>query len=454
MKKKRVVVIGGGFGGLNTVQALSNADVEITLVDKTNHHLFQPLLYQVATAALSPGDIAAPIRGILSKQKNVRVLMSEAKSIDQSNRKVLLNDGEIEYDYLVIATGTRHSYFGNEEWEQYAPGLKTLNDALTIRERILKSFETAEKLDNLDEIEKYMTFVVVGGGPTGVEMAGAIAEIARKTLLKDFRNINPVMSKIILVEGHNKILSTYDEPLNEKAKQDLESMGVTVRLNEHVTRINKNGVQIGDELIPTKNIVWAAGNTASPLMKSLDAELGQFGRAKVESDCSLKSDPNVFVIGDTALHFKNDQPLPGVAPVAIQQGRYVAKIIKNNISKENRTPFKYLDKGNMATIGRAKAILQVGKIKLSGFLAWFMWGVVHVMFLISFRNKYKVMAEWIWFYITQRQGIRLITSNSNISLDVKRRSDKSDDEIFGETMDNNEKNNVNANYFEVEKINE
>ena len=292
--KKKVVVIGGGFGGLNTVQALKNADVEITLIDKTNHHLFQPLLYQVATAALSPGDIAAPIRGILSKQKNVRVLMSEAKSIDKTNRKVILNDGEVNYDYLVIATGTRHSYFGNDEWEQYAPGLKTLNDALTIREKILKSFETAEKLSDLKEIEKYLTFVIVGGGPTGVEMAGAIAEIARKTLLKDFRNINPLMSKIILVEGYSKILSTYDEPLNDRAKRDLESLGVSVRLNEKVTKINKLGVWIEDELVPTNNVVWAAGNTASPLMKSLNTEIGQFGRAKVESDCSLKNDENVF----------------------------------------------------------------------------------------------------------------------------------------------------------------
>ncbi len=413
MNKKKVVVIGGGFGGLNTVQSLKNADVEITLIDKTNHHLFQPLLYQVATAALSPGDIAAPIRGILSKQKNVRVLMSEAKKIDQANKKVILSDGEVEYDYLVIATGTRHSYFGNEEWEQYAPGLKTLNDALNIRERILKSFEAAEKLTELKEIEKYMTFVIVGGGPTGVEMAGAIAEIARKTLLKDFRNINPVMSKIILVEGYDKVLSTYDEPLNEKAKRDLESLGVTVRLNETVTKITKRGVRIGDEIVSTRNVVWAAGNTASPLLESLDVERGKFGRAKVEQDCSIRNDPNIFVIGDTALHMDGDKHLPGVAPVAIQQGRYVAKIIANDIPKSERKPFKYLDKGNMATIGRAKAIMQVGKIKLSGFLAWFMWGVVHIMFLISFRNKYKVMAEWIWYYITQRQGIRLITNKTN-----------------------------------------
>lgn len=413
MNSKKVVVIGGGFGGLNTVQALKSADVEITLIDKTNHHLFQPLLYQVATAALSPGDIAAPIRGILHNQKNVRVLMSEAISINQTDKKVILSDGEVEFDYLVISTGTRHSYFGHNDWEEYAPGLKTIADALTIRERILRSYESAEKLTDLQQIEKYMTFVIVGGGPTGVEMAGAISEIAKKTLLKDFRNINPVMSKIILVEGSDRILSSYDEPLNEKAKHDLESMGVTVRLNEHVTNISSEGVNIGDEFIPTRNVVWAAGNAASPLLESLNTELGQFGRAKVESDCSIKSDECIFIIGDTALHMDGDKPLPGVAPVAIQQGKYVAHLIKNNLSKEDRKPFKYLDKGNMATIGRAKAIMQVGKIKLSGFLAWFMWGVVHIMFLISFRNKYKVMAEWIWYYISQRQGIRLITNKTN-----------------------------------------
>ncbi len=409
MSSKKVVIIGGGFGGLNAALSLRSSDVDITLVDKTNHHLFQPLLYQVATAALSPGDIASPIRGILNKQKNVRVIMSEAKEIDRENRKIILSDGELDFDYLVIATGSRHSYFGNEQWEKYAPGLKTLTDALTIREKILRSFESAEKLTDLNEIEKYMTFVIVGGGPTGVEMAGAIAEISKKTLLKDFRNINPLMTRIILVEGGHKLLGMYDEPLNKKAYENLEDMGVTLLLNTVVTDVSSEGVNTGSGFIHTKNVIWAAGNTPSPLIKTMDTDHDKAGRVIVREDCSIKEDENVFVIGDAASFVKEGESLPGVAPVAIQQGRYVARIIKNGISVKDRKPFRYLDKGNMATIGRAKAVMQAGSLKLSGVIAWFMWGVVHIMSLISYRNRYKVMSEWIWYYLTNKQGIRLIT---------------------------------------------
>ncbi|MBN1300070.1 MAG: NAD(P)/FAD-dependent oxidoreductase [Melioribacteraceae bacterium] len=413
MDRKKVVIIGGGFGGLNAAQSLKKADLDITLIDKTNHHLFQPLLYQVATAALSPGDIAAPIRGILNGQKNIRVIMSEAVSISPEQSKVNLSDGSEKFDYLIIATGSRHSYYGNDQWEKLAPGLKTLSDAINIRESILNSFETAEKLTDLKEITKHLTFVIVGGGPTGVEMAGAIAEITKQTMLKDFRNVNPLMTKIILIEGSERILGTYQEPLNTKAKSALENLGVTVILNSFVTDITRDGVMVGEEFINTRNVIWAAGNTANPLLYNLNVEHDKFGRTVVERDCSIKGYENIFVIGDAALLTEGESVLPGIAPVAIQQGRYVAEIIARGIIKSERKPFRYFDKGSMATIGRGKAVMQLGNFKLAGFAAWVLWGVVHIMFLISYRNKYKVMAEWLWYYITKRQGIRLITHQNN-----------------------------------------
>jgi len=410
MSKKKVVIIGGGFGGLNAVKRLSKADVNITLVDKTNHHLFQPLLYQVATAALSPGDIALPIRGILSTQKNVTVLLSDAHKIDRNNNIVFLDNGEIGYDYLIVATGTSHSYFGNDNWQVFAPGLKTVSDALCIREKILLSFEKAEKLSNSENINKYMTFVVVGGGPTGVEMAGAIAEIACKTMLKDFRNIDTANTKIILVEAADKILGSYDEPLNNDAKKSLEALGVDVRLNTRVTDIQESGVTLDDEYIETSNVIWAAGNEASPLLGSLDTDIDNIGRAITRHDCSIKDDDSVFVIGDAA-NFRDDNniPLPGVAQVAIQQGKYVAEIIARDIAPEKRRKFKYNDMGNLATIGITKAVLQKGNFKLSGFTAWLIWSIVHIMYLISYRNRYRVMLEWLTLFITKRRGIRLIT---------------------------------------------
>lgn len=411
---KKVVIIGGGFGGLSAAKALKNADVEITLIDKTNHHLFQPLLYQVATAALSPGDIAAPIREILRKQKNVRVIMGEVINIDAEKKKVILQDDQFDYDYLIVAIGSRHSYFGKNEWEKYAPGLKTIADALSIRERILLSFEKAERAHNEKEIQKFLTFVVIGGGPTGVELAGAIAEIAKKTMLKDFRKIDPSKTKIILVEALDRILSNYDSDLSEKGRVALEELGVNVRLNTKVTEINENGAQLDGEFIETSNVIWAAGNTIPSLIKTLNAETDRAGRVLVENDCSIKNHPEIFVIGDAALVIQDGKPLPGVAPVAIQQGKYVAKIISEDLPEEKRKQFRYFDKGNLATIGRAKAVLQIGKLKASGFAVWLAWAFIHIMYLIGFRNRYKTMAEWIWYYITYRHGIRLITHKTDL----------------------------------------
>ena len=407
---KRVIIVGGGFGGLTAAKALKNVDVEITLIDKTNHHLFQPLLYQVATAALSAGDIAAPIRGILRKQRNVRVIMGEVENIDANKKQVYLDNDQFDYDYLIVSIGSCSSYYGKDEWEKFTLGLKTISDALRIRESILLSFEKAERAYDEREIQKYITFVVVGGGPTGVEMAGAIAEISKQTMLKDFRRINPSRTKIILIEALDRILSAFDPNLSLKGKVALEQLGVNVRLNTKVTNINENGVWIDEELIETTNIIWVAGTTTPSLIRSLNTETDRSGRVLVESDCSVRNHPDVFVIGDAALYIKNKKTLPAVAPVAIQQGKYVAKIIRTELASEKRKPFRYHDKGNLATIGRAKAVLQVGNIKVFGFTAWIVWAFVHIMALIEFRNRYKVMAEWIWYYLTNRRGIRLITT--------------------------------------------
>jgi len=411
---KRVVIIGGGFGGLSAAKALKKSNIEIILIDKTNHHLFQPLLYQVATAALSPGDIAAPIRGIVSKQKNIRVIMGEVHRIDVDSKKVFLNGDSVEFDYLVISVGSQHSYFGMERWEIYAPGLKTISDALKIRERILLSYEKAERLNDVKEIEKYLTFVIVGGGPTGVELAGAIAEIANKTMMKDFRKIDPSKTKIILVEADNRILTSYHPGLSSKAKKSLEKLGVTVLTGKKVTDISNKGVELGNEFIETTNVIWAAGNAVPSLIKLLNTETDRAGRAVVNSDCSIKNNPEIFVIGDAALFIEEGKPLPAVAPVAIQQGIYVGKIIKEEIPYNERKPFRYFDKGNLATIGRAKAVMQIGKIKILGFTAWLAWVFIHIMYLIGFRNRYKVLAEWIWYYISYRHGIRLITNRTDI----------------------------------------
>lgn len=411
--KKRIVIVGGGFGGLSAAQELKNSPYEITIIDKTNHHLFQPLLYQVATAALSPADIAMPIRAIFTDNKNVQVIMDEVLLIDKENKFVELSDSKISFDYLIMAPGTRHSYFGKPEWEKIAPGLKTLNDALVIREKILLSLEEAEKLNENTGIDKYLTFVIIGGGPTGVELAGAIAEIAKQTMIKDFRNINADKTKVILIEGSQRILSSYSESLSQKAKEDLEKFGVEVILNQIIQEIGEDYVRIEDKIIETKNIIWAAGNEAPTLLKSLDTNTDKAGRVLVKQDCSIHNHENIFVIGDAAaLLDKKGNFLPGVAPVAIQQGKYVAKIILDKKKSGRREPFIYLDKGNLATIGKAKAIAEIRGLKFSGLFAWLTWSFVHILFLIGYRNRVRVMAEWIWNYITKQHGIRLIVGKA------------------------------------------
>jgi NADH dehydrogenase len=406
---KRIVIIGAGFGGLTAAKELAKKDFNITVIDKTNHHLFQPLLYQVATAVLSPADIAIPIRSIFSKNKNVEVLLGDVKSIDKENKKVFFNSSEIDFDYLIIATGSRHSYFGRDEWEKYAPGLKTLNDALKIRETILLSLEAAEKEKDAVKRQKYLNFVIIGGGPTGVELAGAISEIVNQNIIPDFRNIDASMTKVYMIEALPNILSSYPESLSNRAQEDLKNLQVEVILNEKVTEINENGVKVGTRLIETKNILWAAGNQTLPLIKTLGTETDRLGRVIVNDNLSINEDSNIFVIGDAA-SVKNEKGeyLLAIAPVAIQQGKFVAKIISEDLVGKQNKKFVYRDRGTMATIGKAKAVAVIKGFKLSGLIAWLAWSFIHVLFLISFRNKLRVMSEWIWHYITNRPGIRLI----------------------------------------------
>lgn len=410
MAKKKLIIVGGGFGGLNCAKALKKSDYEILLIDKKNHHLFQPLLYQVATAALSPGSIAIPIREILRKQENTTVIMGEVIKIDKENRCVTLGNGEkIAYDSIVISTGAMHSYFGKDEWETYAPGLKTVTDALDIREDILLSFEKAERLESLENIEKHLNFVIIGGGPTGVEMAGAIAEIAKTTLFKNFRRINPEEAKIFLIEALPHILPTYPQKLSKKAQHDLEELGVTVITNKKVTEVNDKGVQVEDLFIESTNVIWAAGNQASKMLQTLDVPLDRAGRVIVEPDLTIPGHPEIFVIGDAAhAKGKDGKPLPGIAPTAIQQGNYVAKILLAD--SPNRKPFKYFDKGYMATIGKKRAVAVVGRLQFSGLIAWLAWSFIHILYLIGFRNRISVMIEWIYHFITGQRGVRLIYS--------------------------------------------
>lgn len=409
--KKKVIIIGAGFGGLTAAKNLSDTDFELTIIDKTNHHLFQPLLYQVATAALSPSDIAVPIRSLLSGYKNIKVILDEVETIEAFEQKVTLKSSKrkLEFDYLIVAVGARHSYFGNEKWEQIAPGLKTLTDALVIREKIIEALELAEIETNADLIKKYLTFVIVGGGPTGVELAGAIAEIAKETMIKDYKNFRPEDTKVILIEAADRILPSFDMKLSEQAKEDLLQMGVEIKLNTKVVNISEEGVYTNDGFIPAKTIIWAAGNQASSLLKSLNTELDRAGRVIVNQDCSIPNHPEIFVIGDAA-HFEDEdgKVLPGVAQVAIQHGKFAAEIIRQEIPYDKRPKFKYNDKGTMATIGKAKAVAEIKGLKLTGLLAWLTWSLVHIFFLIGFRNRFRVMIEWIWYYITKKHGTRLI----------------------------------------------
>ncbi len=421
MKNARVVIIGGGFAGLNLAKSLKKAKLDLILVDKTNHHLFQPLLYQVATAALSPGEIAYPIREIFRKQRNTMVIMGEITSINKEKKQIQFINGDLlEYDYLVVASGTRHSYFGNDQWEKFAPGLKTIQDALKIREKVLLSFETAERLDNQQEVAKYLNFAVIGGGPTGVEMAGAIAEIARTTLVKNFRKIHPETAQVFLIEAMEHILPGYSTKLSEEAKRELESLGVKVVTGKKVIDITAEGVQMEGSFLESKNIIWAAGNQASPIIKTLEVPLDRQGRALVEPDLSLPGHPEIFAIGDTcSIKGKNGLPLPGIAPTAIQQGKYVAKILKKNIPHKDRPPFTYFDKGSMATIGKGKAIAKIGKLEFGGLMAWFAWGFIHILYLIGFKNRLGVLIEWVAFFLTGRRGVRLIIGTVDSELPKK-----------------------------------
>ncbi|MEA2582967.1 MAG: hypothetical protein QOF33_1052, partial [Thermomicrobiales bacterium] len=405
-----VVIIGGGFGGLNAARAFDGALVRVTIVDRRNHHLFQPLLYQVATASLSPADIASPIRAILRKQENARVLLAEATAIDLARKEVVLDDERLSYDYLIVAAGARHSYFGHDEWEERAPGLKSLEDALEIRRRILLAFEDAERATDETERDRLMTFVVVGGGPTGVELAGALGEISRHTLARDFERIDQTWAKIYLLEAGPRILPMFPEKLARKAVMDLNRLGVRVRPGALVTQIDEEGVWLGDERIRACTVLWAAGVLASPLARTLGVPLDRAGRVPVEPDLSITGHPEVFVVGDLAsLTGADGKPLPGVAQVAIQQGRWAAANVLRSLGGEPMQPFRYRDYGNMATIGRNRAIADIHGRRLSGFPAWVAWLFIHVMYLIGFRNRLVVMLKWMWAYFTFQRGARLIT---------------------------------------------
>jgi len=411
-QKPRVVIIGAGFGGLEAAKKLAGKGVRVTMVDRTNYHLFQPLLYQVATAALSPADIAAPVRAILSKSKNMEVILAEVESIDVNAKKVRMVDEELDYDYLIVATGARHSYFGHPEWEKLAPGLKSLEDAVEIRRRILLAFEYAERISDEAARKAAMTFVVVGGGPTGVEMAGAIAEIARYTLAKDFRHIDPSQARVILVEADPWVLAAFPDDLQISARKQLVDLGVEVRTGIHATNLSEEGLQVGDEFIPCRVKIWAAGNNASFVGHSLGAPVDRVGRVIVNKDLTIPDHPEVQVIGDLAnFSHQTGQPLPGVSPVAMQQGRHAAHNILAMIDGRKPQRFWYFDKGSMATIGRNKAVADLKLIHLSGIPAWLAWLFVHIIFLVGFRNRLAVLFQWAWAYFSFNKGARLITRN-------------------------------------------
>ena len=424
-KPHHVVIIGGGFGGLYAAKSLKRAPVRVTVLDRRNFHLFQPLLYQVATGTLSPANIAAPLRAILKRQENVRVLLGEAIDIDVSNRRVVLSDGELSYDTLIVAAGVRHHYFGRDEWERLAPGLKTIEDATEMRRRILLAFEAAEREGDPGELRAWLTFVVVGGGPTGVELAGAVGEIARHTLTHDFRAINPADARIVLVEGMDRVLPPYPPTLSARAEAGLNRLGVTVQTGAMVTDIDADAVTIrcGErrERIPTRTILWAAGVQASTLggvlASATGAAVDRVGRVVVEPDLSVAAHPEVFVIGDLA-HFSHHTgtPLPGVAPVAMQQGRYVATLIMRRLRGETMPSFRYRDYGSMATIGRAEAVADLGWVQFSGFFAWLAWLFIHLIHLVQFQNRLLVLIQWAWNYFTWNRYARLITGKNPLPL--------------------------------------
>lgn len=408
--RRRVVIVGAGFGGLMAAKTLKGADADVTVVDRHNYHLFQPLLYQVATAALSPAQIAAPVRSILRGQTNVTVRLGRVTGVDMASRLVELEGERLPYDWLILATGARHAYFGHDDWEQFAPGLKKIEDATSIRREILMAFERAENVAD-QERHRFLTFVVIGGGPTGVEMAGSIAELANMALAKDFRHIDPRQTRVILVEAGARILTSFPESLSARAVRSLARLGVETRVNAAVTQCDAQGVVAGGERIDSDCVIWAAGVAASPAARWLRAEADRVGRVKVNPDLTLPGHPEIFVIGDTALVMgKKGKPVPGVAPAAKQQGIYAARAIRARLEgRPPLKPFRYINVGNLATIGRSSAIADFGWIRVSGLLAWVLWGVVHIFFLIGFRNRVSILIEWFWAYLTFQRGARLIT---------------------------------------------
>ena len=433
-KLHHIVILGGGFGGLYAAKILSEGKVKVTVIDKRNFHLFQPLLYQVAAGWLSPGDIASPLRVVLNKYKNTYVLKAEVTDILPQEKKVVFRDGDINYDTLIVATGSYHHYFGHDQWANIAPGLKTVEDALEMRRKILLSFEAAERETDPKKQQEWMTFLIIGAGPTGVELAGTIGELTRTTLKDDFRNINTENAKIILVEGLNHVLPTYPPELSEKAEKSLKKLGVNIRLNTMVTNIETSRATIsrnGDsEIIQSRTILWTAGVKASALGKALEkhagAKLDKSGRVTVNADLSVPGYPNIFVIGDLAhLLYQGQDPLPGVAPVAMQEGSYVAKIILNRIKGKETKPFEYKEKGNLAVIGTNSAVADLGSLKFSGFIAWLTWAIVHIRYLIEFDSKVVVLFKWAWSYFTRKRGVRLITGEDPFPLiDTKKNEEK------------------------------
>jgi NADH dehydrogenase len=409
MADPHVIIIGGGFGGLYAARALRRTPVRITLVDRRNHHVFQPLLYQVATAALSPGDIASPIRWILRRQRNVEVLLADVVGIDTSAKRVTLSDGTLSYDFVIVAAGATHAYFGHDEWQPIAPGLKTLEDALDIRRRVLMAFERAEREADDARRRALLTFVVVGGGPTGVELAGALAEISRQSLARDFRHFDPSSAHILLIEAGPAILATFPERLRDAARQDLVRLGVNVRTGQPVTSVMPGAVQVGGETIAAETVLWAAGIAASPLGKALGLPTDRAGRVHIQPDLTIPGHPDVFVIGDLAsLNGSEGKPLPGVAQVAIQMGEHAARNIERAVEHQPYAPFHYRDLGNMATIGRGSAVADLGRLQLKGFIGWLAWAFVHILNLIGFRNRLVVFVQWGWAYFTFQRSVRLI----------------------------------------------
>ncbi len=410
-ERPHVVIIGGGFGGLEAAKALRKAPVQVTLVDRSNHHLFQPLLYQVAMASLSPAEIAVPIRSILRKVRNCRVIMGAVSRIDVAEKKVYLEDAAVlDYDYIIVAAGARTHYFGNDHWAEQARGLKTVEDALDIRRQVLLAFEQAERTEEPAQRRNMLTFVVIGAGPTGVEVSGAIAELGRRVLAGDYRNVHPEDTRVLLLEGGPRVLPGFDEGLSGAAQRQLEDIGVEVRTSTFVRNIDDQGVHIDGEVIASENIVWAAGVAANPLAKTLGVELDRGGRIKVNPDCTVPGHSEVYAVGDIArFEDSNGQTLPGVSPVAMQQARYVAKHLSNRLAGRPNKPFVYFDKGMMATIGRSRAVAQTGRLKLSGWTAWLAWLFVHLFYLVGFKNRIFVLLTWIWSYLVFRRGARLIT---------------------------------------------